>query len=104
MASFLYYSLDKSIIPDSEFDAMCKRLSDNWDDLDRLRQWQLGSAKEIRASGYHVKVTHATIGGALSWLEDLVDFTYPEGQWSKRYQVEYFPASGFSYKKKRVRL
>lgn len=95
MASFLYYSLDISIVDDEVFDGWCFRLSKEWDNLDRQRQWQLGDPKSIRASGFHVKLTHATLGGALSWLTSVgkplkqhVVYTTP-WQYSKRYKVEW---------------
>lgn len=118
MASFLYYSLDISIVPDEVFDKWCVTIGDRWDELDRHRQWQLGSAKEIRASGFHVKLTRAVIGGALSWL--MAENRYPNTPivytkpWnhSKRYRVDWLTVDGFAFqemqalkvKKGRVRL
>lgn len=65
--SLLYYGLDVSLVQDREFDAMCRRLHDEWDDLTPYRQWQLEPREDIRASGFHVKITERTACGAISW-------------------------------------
>lgn len=111
MTSFLYYSLDELLVSDEQYDKWCKRLSKRWYKLDRIRQWQLGSPEEIRTTGYHVKVTHSTIGGALAWMmkkkmyKNRPVLYNKEWNYSKRYQVQYLTASDFKYqKKKRVKL
>lgn len=117
MSSFLYYSLGRPVVNDAQFDAWCRRLAKEWDDLDRYRQWQLGSAEEIRHSGFHVKVTEATIGGARSWLKysghpELFNLEYhTPPKFSKRYQVKWWAPESFTSvpvtpppSKKRVRL
>ncbi len=71
MASMLYYGLDESVIPDSEFDDMCNRVADNWKDLSKQRQVCLGSPDKIRTSGFHVRVTTLAEHGAVSWLQSL---------------------------------
>ena len=68
VASALYYGLDTPMMPDAEYDALTVQLADNWDDLDGVRKWQLGSARAIRASGNHVKLTQLAQGGVLGWL------------------------------------
>ncbi len=68
MASMLYYGLDVSMMSDGEFDALCKRLSDNWKDLSPQRRFALGSAEKIRASGYHVRVSTIAQDAAINWM------------------------------------
>ena len=88
MASYLYYRRDKSIITDADFDAYCKLVADNWDKLKPLRQWQLGSAEDIRASGYMVRVTVAAEDGAYAWYRQVygheipVDTVGPISKWT----------------------
>ncbi len=65
--SLMYYGLETSLLSDHEFDAHCKRLYEEWDDLTPYRQWQLGPHDDIRASGYHVKINDRTVRGALNW-------------------------------------
>lgn len=122
MASVIYYGLGQSVVPDDVFDKWCRRLAKRFDKLDRYRQWQLGSAEEIKASSFHVKITNATLGGAIAWLDALGmrenRFIIYTQEWkrSKRYQVQYLEPEHFKYqefnvvgkpkikKRKRVRL
>lgn len=68
-ASIAYYALDVSLVSDTEFDQWCLRLHDEWDDLDPYLGWKLGSAADVRASGYHIKCTQRDVFGAVSWLQ-----------------------------------
>ena len=70
VASYLYYRHDCSMMLDGEFDSLCKRVADRWRELEPLRQWQLGSAQDIRASGFRVKVTRAAEGAAWDWMRE----------------------------------
>ena len=67
MSCVLYYRYSAPILEDHEFDTLCNELADNWDQLSPFRQWQLGSPDQIRASGFHVKVTVYAERGALAW-------------------------------------
>lgn len=117
MASFLYYSLDTSIVDDKTYDKWCRRLARRWDSLSRFHKWQLGSPEDIKATGYHVRITHAALGGARAWLQaegipvnrKFLYSTPPE--YSKRYRVQWWYAGAFTLgeplstgKRKRVRL
>jgi hypothetical protein len=113
MASVIYYGLDQSIVSDQQFDHWCKKLYRLWFRLDNFRQWQLGSREEIITSGFHVKVTWASLGGTTSWLESLGLSTGPivpikDWQWSKKRQVHYLSPSDFKYvqplPRKRIKL
>lgn len=68
VASLLYYRHDHSFMSDETFDAMCKRIADAWDQLSPIRKFMLGSAGEIRSSGFGVKVTVAAENAAYSWM------------------------------------
>ena len=57
MLSHLYYDRAVSIIPDFEFDRLCRYVSDHFDEISPVVQWQLGSAEAIKSSGFHVKIT-----------------------------------------------
>lgn len=63
VTSAAYYGLDESLIPDAEFDALCVRLHDEWDDLDRVMQWKLGDPHAIKASGFHIRMSLWDAGG-----------------------------------------
>lgn len=66
--SICYYSLDTSLVTDSEFDGWCRRLHDEWEDLDLFYRWKLGDPGAIKASGFHIKCVQRDIGGAIGWL------------------------------------
>jgi hypothetical protein len=68
VASLLYYRHDHSFMSDHEFDHICQRVAGAWSGLTPARQFMLGSPGEIRASGYHVKVTTMAEGAAYSWM------------------------------------
>lgn len=68
VASLLYYRHDHSFMPDHEFDHMCQRVAGAWSGLSQLRKFMLGSPGEIRASGYHVKVTMFAEDAAYRWM------------------------------------
>lgn len=71
MSSYLYYRLNVNPITDHEFDDLCKYCVKAWNELPPIRQWQLGTRKEILASGYRVKVTPMAEAGAWSWARSL---------------------------------
>lgn len=88
VASVLYYGLDASLMSDAEYDALCRRLVAEWDDLDPIRKWMLGGADQIAASGFHVNATGAAVSAAAS----LVDFPVHRTRawrWSAKHQVHY---------------
>jgi hypothetical protein len=68
VASLLYYRHDHSFMSDGEFDKMCQRIADSWDQLSPIRKFMPGSAREIRSSGFGVKVTTAAENAAYSWM------------------------------------
>lgn len=77
MASWLYYEKNISIISDAEFDALCQEVADDLEwfemmgesEIDPVRRIQLGSADQLRASGFHIKVTQLSIYAACSWFK-----------------------------------
>lgn len=79
MSAFLYYSLDAPKLSDAEFDALCKRCIEEWDQLSPLRQFQLGSKEDLATTGYHIKITYAGVYGALDWVgvKGRVEFHVP---------------------------
>lgn len=69
MSCMLYYGLETPILSDGEFDTLCRRVANEWDDLDEQRRLCLGSPDQIRATGMYVKITALAESGAISWLE-----------------------------------
>ena len=105
MASLLYYGLDETIVPDPEFDAWCIKLYRLWFRLDPFRQWQLGTRDQIKATGFHVKVTHAAVGGAIAWLgTSRRAIATSDWQWSKRHRVQWLTPENFKWSSTRERV
>ena len=69
MSSYLYYEQDKSVLADTEFDYLCKRLRDNWDKVDHIHKHLITKADLDVGSGYGIQYTNMIIGGAMSWYE-----------------------------------
>ncbi|AKQ75835.1 hypothetical protein FDH82_gp45 [Roseobacter phage RDJL Phi 2] len=75
MASWLYYEMNVSVMPDAEFDSLCQQVAAEleWFDamgecgISPIRRVQLGEPDALKASGHHIKVTQASIGGAVAW-------------------------------------
>lgn len=67
MAAYLYYQHSTPIVSDAAFDAACKFVAANWDALEPIRQWQLGSPDEILSSGHHIKITQFGEDAAIAW-------------------------------------
>lgn len=97
MSALLYYSLDAPILTDADFDKLCKRCIEEWDDLSPLRKWQLGSREDLATTGYHIKITQAGVSGAISWgkLSPIV-FTKP-ARWSKKHLVSWWNCGDFAW-------
>jgi hypothetical protein len=104
IASLLYYSFDLSMMPDAEFDELCQEVAKDWKHLDPLRRWQLGSAEEIKASGFAAKTTQLTLSWAITEAERLKGTrrfrVYHSIPWrfSKRHSVHWLGVSHFSLK------
>jgi NAD-dependent DNA ligase len=85
--AFLYYVMDAPLISDGEYDRLSQYVAKNFDALDPDRQWALGSAEEIRSSGYHIKFSSASVGAALNFHKYATGQNlreYPEDVWQVR--------------------
>jgi hypothetical protein len=81
VAAYMYYVLDDSPMDDGEYDKLSQYVADHWDQLDLVRQWQLGSPGDIRASGMSIKFTVIAVCAAreLFWKRNkrCSDYPYP---------------------------
>ena len=106
VASILYYSFNESMMADEKFDKLCVEVVEEWDQLPPLRQWQLGSAEEIKASGFHIKATTLAVDSSISWLASHRAnprigkrvFSHYTWQWDKQHHVHWLPAGGMFIK------
>ena len=75
MSAHLYYDRDSPVLSDSAYDALSDEVANELEIVDLLgtcgidpaRLAQLGSAAQVRASGSHMLLTRATVGGAEAW-------------------------------------
>ena len=54
MSSYLYYKEDKAVLLDSEFDLVCKRLYDEWDDIVHWHKELINKEDLIAGTGYAI--------------------------------------------------
>jgi NAD-dependent DNA ligase len=69
MSSYLYYEHDKSVLDDTQFDYLCKKLYSNWDKVEHMHKHLITKADLAVGSGYGIQYTNRIIGGAMSWYE-----------------------------------
>tara|TARA_Y100001937_G_scaffold97259_1_gene132431 strand:- start:684 stop:968 length:285 start_codon:yes stop_codon:yes gene_type:complete len=69
MSSYLYYVHNKSVLTDNQFDNLCKRLDDNWDNITHVHK-ELISRQDLKVgSGYAINYTNMIMNSALKWYE-----------------------------------
>lgn len=68
MASMLYYGLDVSFMPDTEYDKCATFVAEHWKLLTPLRQWMVGKPEDITTSGFRVKVTLLAANASVEWM------------------------------------
>ena len=69
MSSYLYYELDDSVLNDTQFDYLCKKLYDNWDKVEHMHKHLIDKDNLLAGSGYGIEYTSMIRGGAISWYE-----------------------------------
>ena len=47
MSSYLYYELDKNDLTDSQFDYLCKKILDNWDNINHMHKHLIDKDKHV---------------------------------------------------------
>lgn len=71
VAAFCYYELSESVMSDGDYDALSNYVADNWNALHPDRQFCLGDAESVRASGHRFKFTTLCVAAAYKLLADL---------------------------------
>ena len=69
MSSYLYYECDKNVLTDSQFDYLCKKILDNWDNIDHMHKHLLDKETLKAGSGYGIKYTNLIMSASLDWYE-----------------------------------
>jgi NAD-dependent DNA ligase len=82
MSSYLYYEQDKSVLDDTQFDYLCKKLYSNWDKVEHMHKHIITKADLAVGSGYGIQYTNMIIGGAMSWYkqETMSSVTTQQGE------------------------
>lgn len=87
MQAYLYYVFDSPTMSDAEYDKLSYYVAEHWDQLDPVRQWQLGSPDTLRASGHHIRFTTLSVYGARSVYREAFNRpppTSPPEEWRER--------------------
>lgn len=67
MSSYLYYHEDCHVLGDCQFDALCKELLDNWDDITHPHK-HLTTREDLAAgTGFAIKFPLLVVGAARAW-------------------------------------
>lgn len=70
MTSYLYYSLNRSVISNDEYDDLCKELASGWRTGEHQHK-HLVTLADLRAvTGYAIKYPPMVIGGAMVLLQN----------------------------------
>ena len=70
MSSFLYYKGDKHILDDNEFDYLCKRLYDEWDNITHYHKDLLDRDSLRAGTGFELQYNSRIEGAANQWYFD----------------------------------
>ncbi len=54
MSSYLYYECDLNVLDDTQFDYLCKRILDNWDNIDHMHKHLLDKESLKSRMGYGI--------------------------------------------------
>lgn len=74
MASYLYYIHDISPIPDHQFDLLCKRMLDEWKDIQHPHKCLIKKGDLAAGSGYAIperKFPTITKSAAFQWARSI---------------------------------
>ena len=68
MYSYLYYEEDDPIISDSEYDSICKRLYNEWDEIEHFHKHLVSKDALTAGTGYDIVYPQRVINAAKSLL------------------------------------
>ena len=64
MYSYLYYEENESIVPDAEYDRICKTLYEKWNDIEHRHKNLVDKDALIAGTGYQLKYPEMVKGAA----------------------------------------
>lgn len=69
VTSYLYYQMSKSVIPDSDFDQLCKQLDEGYDDFEHQHKHLVDRGQFSAGTGYDIKYPLMVKGAAEHMLQ-----------------------------------
>jgi hypothetical protein len=75
MFSYLYYDRHVSPIPDPDYDALCKRLNEEWDQAEHRHKPLVDREALGAGTGFQLKYTNLIRGAAVHWFNTHVVIT-----------------------------
>ena len=84
MYSYLYYVKDISLIPDTEYDIICKRLYNEWDKVEHFHKHIVNKEALIAGTGYQLKYPERVKGAAIALKENYNGKKW--GRWHYRFR------------------
>jgi hypothetical protein len=69
MSSYLYYECDLNVLEDTQFDYLCKKILDNWDNIDHMHKHLLDKETLKAGSGYGIEYTNLIMSASLDWYK-----------------------------------
>tara|TARA_B100000925_G_C21877385_1_gene416902 strand:- start:423 stop:689 length:267 start_codon:yes stop_codon:yes gene_type:complete len=66
MLSYLYYEKNISLIPDTEFDELCKKLLDKFDEIKHMHKHLINKSSLEAGTGFDLKYTNMIKGAAMA--------------------------------------
>ena len=70
MSCYLYYEEDKQVLSDDEFDALGKRLLDEWDSVEHMHKHLITKDDLTAGTGYAIKYTNMIKNAAIRWHKE----------------------------------
>lgn len=68
MTSYLYYEMDRAIIPDSDYDELCKFIQSNWDDIQHFHKHLVDPEYLNAGTGFALQYNSRIAGAAIMLL------------------------------------
>ena len=69
MYSYLYYEKNESIVNDAEYDMICKRLYDEWENVEHYHKHLVDRDSLIAGTGYTIVYNERIKGAAMHFLQ-----------------------------------
>ena len=71
MFSYAYYQENESLIPDAEYDQICKDIITNWNDITHWHKPLIKLESLKAGTGYDIKYPERVVNGALALIKKI---------------------------------